>query len=312
MNELIRHIEYLLRSHDCVVIPGIGALLAEYKEAYYDVDAQMFYPPVREVVFNPSISHNDGLIANSVARREEISYETALRKVNEECNALRRQLDADGELSLGHIGNIRLNGDRMEFTPMADSAISPDLFRMSPVSVTRLADRDSESEKKVATILHLRKSSWVKIAASVAAVIIFAIFFSTPVLTDLRGLNFAGFITSQDVEPDEIIPVMPDIELCIAEPDTVDGCGMVDTTAVRAMIDIRKPYYLVVASLGNRQQAETFVKQHAGSSYRLEIVETETKTRVIANSGNSAREVMAVTENVDFAAEFPNAWPCHK
>lgn len=312
MNELIRHIEYLLRSHDCVVIPGIGALLAEYCEAHYDVETQTFYPPVRSVVFNPAIIHNDGLIANSVARREEISYEAALRKVNEECNALRRQLESDGELQLGHIGTISLKGDRMEFTPMADSAISPDLFGMNPIAITRLADRDSEPEKKEARILHLRKSGWIKVAASVAAVIVLAIFFSTPMLTDIRGLNFAGFMTVHEEESEIIEPVMPDIELCISTDIPADGYSVADTTAVRAMIDVNKPYYLVVASLGSRRQAETFVKQHAGSPYSLEIVETDTKTRVIANSGNSAREVMSVTENADFTAEFPNAWPCHK
>ncbi|MDE6465278.1 MAG: SPOR domain-containing protein, partial [Duncaniella sp.] len=60
MINLSSHIEYLLLRHDCVVVPGLGALLVHEVHARFDADSCTFMPPSRSLGFNPAVTHNDG------------------------------------------------------------------------------------------------------------------------------------------------------------------------------------------------------------------------------------------------------------
>lgn len=106
MNNLTTHIEYLLSSVDCVVIPGLGAVLAQSVSARYDSSVGVFLPPRRVYSFNCGLSDSDGLLISSVARAERVGYEAASRMVAEEVRSMRSALDAEGRLRLGRIGSL--------------------------------------------------------------------------------------------------------------------------------------------------------------------------------------------------------------
>ena len=52
MIELDRHIEILLLSNDCVIVPGLGGFMTHHVDARYDADDQMFLPPLRTLGFS--------------------------------------------------------------------------------------------------------------------------------------------------------------------------------------------------------------------------------------------------------------------
>lgn len=318
MNELIRHIEYLLRSHDCVVVPGFGAFVTQHHKAYYDAEKHCFFPPSVTVIFNPELNHNDGLLASSVSRKEKISFERATRLVTDEVAGMKLQLKADGELQTGHLGRFVMKDDKIIFHPENDNAVSPNLSYLKTIEITRICDRKTvDKPSSVSTKRHVTNiSGWGRIAASIAIIFVMGILFSTPILSDRDDINFAGmnFIQSEISDKNEEIQ-FTDIELNIAFPEySSDSFALADTTDARRpisrMLD-SDPYYLVVASLANKQQAETFVGQHAGK-WQLEIIERQGKTRVIATTGTSAGEVMKMTADKEFAGDFPDAWPCHR
>ncbi len=93
MNQIVRHIEYLLRSGDgCVVIPGVGAVLSRRVSACFDASTGRFMPPAVEYSFNGALSRSDGALASSVARSRGIAYEQAARIVDEAASDMRRAL----------------------------------------------------------------------------------------------------------------------------------------------------------------------------------------------------------------------------
>lgn len=47
MNHVIRHIEYLVPRHDCVVLPNWGAFIAHHQPSCYDEALGLMYPPLR-------------------------------------------------------------------------------------------------------------------------------------------------------------------------------------------------------------------------------------------------------------------------
>ena len=63
--ELERHIEILLLSNDCVIVPDLGGFMAHHREACYDEHDGMFLPPQRTLGFNPQLKLNDSLLAQS-------------------------------------------------------------------------------------------------------------------------------------------------------------------------------------------------------------------------------------------------------
>ncbi len=316
MNEITRHIEYLLRSHECVVVPGFGAFIAQHRPAHYDAENHLFYPPSTTVIFNPSLTHNDGLLASSVARRDGISFERAARLVNDETAAMRSQLQNDGELRAGHLGRFTFEEGKTIFYPTDTYSVAPANFRLKPVSVARICDRIGQPQK---TIEHSRPTiigmhRYLKVAASIVVILMMGILFSTPVSIDRSRVNYAA-ISLPEVKVTQPSVVTEMIELNILVPAVADGYAVADTTfsslTVRTRFNDNDPYYLVVASLANRTQAETFVKQHSGCC-RLEIIERTGKTRVIAATGTSAHEAMEPASLPEFTKQFPDAWPCHR
>ena len=74
MIEIDRHIEILLLSNDCVIVPGLGGFMTHHIQARYDADDQMFLPPLRTLGFNPQLTMNDSLLVQSYIEAYDISY----------------------------------------------------------------------------------------------------------------------------------------------------------------------------------------------------------------------------------------------
>ena len=81
MIELERHIEILLLSNDCVIVPNFGGFMAHHVEARYDDKDGSFLPPQRTLGFNPQLVLNDSLLAQSYIEAYDISYPDAIRRI---------------------------------------------------------------------------------------------------------------------------------------------------------------------------------------------------------------------------------------
>lgn len=110
MNLVIDHLEYLLRRHDCVTVPGIGALMVRYRPARFDSrNPLVLLPPSRELAFNGALVESDGMLESSVARRNGVSFEAASRIVEEETESLLEQLKKFGTIALGRLGELNFS-----------------------------------------------------------------------------------------------------------------------------------------------------------------------------------------------------------
>lgn len=144
MNTIAAHLEYLLRKHDCVVLPGMGALLCNYVPAHFD-DAVggVLNPPGRSLAFNELLSDSDGLLAASIARKEGIPYEAGVRRMNDEVEMLRRQLDDNGEFQLGRLGRFYRREGRLSFVADSLPSVNGFFYGLKPVAPVPLAVKDA-------------------------------------------------------------------------------------------------------------------------------------------------------------------------
>ena len=86
--ELERHIEILLLSNDCVIVPDLGGFMAHHVDARYDEEEHTFLPPLRTLGFNPQLKINDSLLALSYVEAYDISYPEAIQRIEDEVNEL--------------------------------------------------------------------------------------------------------------------------------------------------------------------------------------------------------------------------------
>ena len=104
MISMIEHIEYLMLSNDCVVVPGFGAFIAQYTSSHNCAQNSTFTSPKRSISFNASINHNDGLLANSIAKKASIPYAEALKQIEKSTTICRQALSDGSEVPFGRLG----------------------------------------------------------------------------------------------------------------------------------------------------------------------------------------------------------------
>jgi len=78
--------------YDCVIIPGLGGFVCNGRSAWYDDENEEMVPPSRDVIFNPNLIHNDGLLAQEIMRARDLSYSEAMKHVEDEASFMVRQL----------------------------------------------------------------------------------------------------------------------------------------------------------------------------------------------------------------------------
>ena len=97
--------------HDCVMLPGLGGFVCNPRSAWYDEAQQQIVPPSRDVLFNPRLTTNDGLVANELMAKHGVAYPEALRAVDALVDALKAQLDEGSTAELPGLGRLYQEDD---------------------------------------------------------------------------------------------------------------------------------------------------------------------------------------------------------
>ncbi len=168
MIQLQRHIEILLLSHDCVIVPGFGGFIAHHVDARYDDDDRLWLPPYRTLGFNAQLTLNDSLLVQSYVEAYDMSYPDALRQIEAEVEELKGILNSEGEYSMEALGTIRVNVEgSYEFEPCEAGILSPEEYGLSDFSFKRLVDargdRPVANEKPVATVAESTDATEVQV-----------------------------------------------------------------------------------------------------------------------------------------------------
>lgn len=145
VNELERHIEILLLSNDCVIVPDFGGFMAHHVDARYDGRDNMFLPPLRTVGFNPQLKMNDSLLAQSYVEAYDISYPEAIDRLANEVAEIRQRLENEGKYEINNIGTIYLNEDgNYTFEPCEAGILTPNYYGLGGFDMLSLSAQENE------------------------------------------------------------------------------------------------------------------------------------------------------------------------
>lgn len=180
VNELKRHIEILLLSNDCVIVPEFGGFMAHHVDARYDGRDNMFLPPLRTIGFNPQLTMNDSLLALSYVEAYDISYPEALNRIADEVAEIKQTLENTGRFELNDIGTIILNETgNYTFEPCEAGILTPELYGLGGFDMLPLAQISNTEAAEHTTVVEMtaeeykpaqqRESSDIKAEANIVS-----------------------------------------------------------------------------------------------------------------------------------------------
>ncbi len=150
MKELIAHIESLLLTNDCVIVPNFGGFITFRLPAKWIEEQQSFIPPARTIGFNPQLLLNDGLLVQSYMNYYGTSFPDANKRVMKAVRTLKKELYANGKIDLSRMGTLRMALDgTFHFTPYIDGLASPTLYGLKELHILPFLAQKEESREPV-------------------------------------------------------------------------------------------------------------------------------------------------------------------
>ncbi len=295
MIELERHIEILLLSNDCVIVPDLGGFMAHHVDACYDEQEHLFLPPMRTLGFNPQLKMNDSLLVQSYIEAYDLSYPEALRRIEAEVSELRQYLETDGQYELNDIGLLRLNDDgKLEFEPCEAGILTPELYGLSSLDMP-LLQQEAEAPASVASDINEAgqnelpaddnasqadtitiKMAWLRNLAATAAAILAFFLMTSPVEN-----------SSVEVQQSAFIPMPATVSPAEAEPKAK---ALTEATPEETVVT-EPQYCLVLASQVSKNNADIFIKQLSAKGFNeARQLETKKMRRVVYGHYNSETE----------------------
>ena len=330
--ELERHIEVLLLSNDCVIVPDLGGFMTHHVEAHYDEHDHMFIPPMRTLGFNPMLKMNDSLL---------LSYPEALRRIEREVSELKQTLEVEGFYELCDIGILSRNEDgKLIFEPCEAGLLTPELYGLSSFEMPQLEQTEKKpdakvaeqapkaasvalepvaEEKDVATSAIVIKMSWIRNTAAIALAVLAFFLMTTPVsnsghlsMSNLNNLLLMGMLP-KDTNMEKI-----DVTIQPAETDTQTVQKVQPAQTVPAEEQPQKPasqasdrgnYCIVIASYVTQKNADYFVSQlHKEGHAEAQVFMRNDVRRVIYGKFASESAAYNKLSTLRDQKQFKQAW----
>lgn len=267
-----QHISQLLYRYQCVTVPGFGAFLTETQPAQLHQASNAFYPPRKVVSFNGYLKHNDGLLANHIARTEKSTYEDAVEAIQSEIGIWRNILEINQKFTLKNIGELSLNSEKnVVFTPYEQNNFLKEAFGLnsfvSPVIKREVYKQEVEEieEKTPIAITEEKRHNynWLK--------------YTAVTLLALATAGSIGFKVYQDNVVKQNLMVEASVQQQVQ--DKIQEATFIIETPVPAVTftvkeDAPKPYHIVAGAFRVEENAQRTYEELSKLGYqprRLEV-----------------------------------------
>lgn len=332
MNKITLHIEYLLRKHECVIVPGLGAFVAVMQPAVFDSDSSLFLPPLRRVMFNATINSDDGLLANSYSRHSGKKYEKARRELDNDIEQLQCSLAQTGMVRIGNVGTLMKNEEgNISFAPSLSPENVMSELGCSPVSCLAVKKQEERGDINT-TVSDVRMvnrdkyyyipvhKTFVKVAASMLAIlaVAFAILVNPyrsshrsveasvmPIEKVLRLHTFGGRNVS---ESKNAVPV--EVKATIASKDKlpVTAAGKTSAAVADSTVAPSGKYNLVVGAFGTEVEAERYASSSSSADYDLSVAKWGRHYLVVMASENDRKKIVELLNSQLVKNQYSGAW----
>lgn len=317
MNNLFPHIEYLILRHECVIIPGLGAFMSSYVPARIDMENNQVIPPSRSITFNQSVVVDDGLLANSIARRHDISFEEARQSICHEVRLIKMKLASSGEAVCGRLGRLLIGEENtLSFIPTGNECSDAAHIGYIPARLEKHAESatdilqtasasgmSDDSAKENSDIYDTGSYYCLRINKTflrVASVILVVCAVALTVL-----LNPVPRESGE--QRASVVPVEALITAVDRKPAATDTATKV-TEPTDSQANHMPAHYLIVATFSSSKEAETYASKYSTDEFPLSTVASKKMTRVAIAASDNRDSLRMKLNSHAIAGRYPQAW----
>ncbi len=287
--DLSQHIIGLLKETDCVIVPDFGGFIANYLPANLDEAHRRILPPGKEILFNPKINKNDGMLIQYVSENEGLTYLQAKQYLQ----AFRDQAISDLYQGLPvkfeGLGYLQLTHSGAWTFVSSQPKVNTETFGLPALTLS-----EKKYSEPVLTIrpqqtisLPGRKSQWVRVAASVALLVAFSLF--------PKPGEMPQRLQTSNINPFSILsPTQSDPALTKSEEKIEDA---VSESLAQSNQTEKLPYVLVGGSFAHIENARNLFNELQQKSHHPELYELDNGWyRVTVDSYKSWNEALKAME----------------
>ncbi|MFT6850729.1 MAG: nucleoid DNA-binding protein [Sphingobacteriales bacterium] len=133
---LTPHINQLLFSEECVIIPGLGGFVASHSPARVDRISKTIHPPSKRIAFNESLRNNDGILASRISRVYSLAYADAIETVKTEVDSIKTEIKENGSFTLEGIGRLWMDKEeKLKFFYQPETNFLTNAFGLPEISI---------------------------------------------------------------------------------------------------------------------------------------------------------------------------------
>jgi cell division septation protein DedD len=319
MQTISFHIAYLLTTHECVVIPGLGAFVSSKVERNSPEDTKLLYPPAWFLGFNPDIRHNDGLLAHSLAKGENCSYKEACLLIQRYVEQVNDLLENQKEVQIPRVGKLERTTERkIVFTPALQLSCNAGHFGLYPFYMPDLQELEESHQRPVPPkdVIYIPVNRQIIHWATATAAAVVALFvLSTPLGNrTAHDPQFATMIsipaiTSPVAETPSLMEnasVQPEKE-ALTQVSTIPEKEQQPETVIP---EHNRYYYVVIASLPTATLAQQQLASYQKTGFSTPaVISKGNKHRIYVDKFEDKKEAETFLEK--FRLQYPqhrDAW----
>lgn len=325
----------MLYNYDCVIVPGFGAFVLNYKPATINLIQDSFSPPAKDIIFNSVVNRNDGLLADYISTKINATYDEALLILKDSVEELKINLNLGKKVSFKGLGIFSINREgNYQFD--ADKSLnlylgaygmisfnSPSVSRIGAAQriekKIRQKDYNVNDRKLISTV------AWSAAASILVLVIVTLTFFSTDVFRK-NNMNYSGvfsYFISRLYNNDISKPV-PEI----AKPVTIavqDSSSFKSDSLNNALVENKSvdenevtlqsesnpavKYYIIGGCFSIEENANNFVKELKEKGFDAVIIGKTNRGLVrVAYSSHTDQSLADNQLSKIHSSENPGAW----
>ncbi|MDR1981675.1 MAG: SPOR domain-containing protein [Tannerellaceae bacterium] len=323
MLRIVSHIERLLLVHDCVIVPQFGGFVLQSVPASYRRGDHLFNPMHKEIMFNSTLQHNDGLLSESYMKMYGVNYRKAYQMLEEDVEEIKSVLQKRMAVSLGAIGSFHMEKEgQIVFQAGDTEVISVDSYGLQPFHFKTLQSLQQEGYPLLAGENGRKKDAYyipvnrvlLRGIASVAAAITLFLVVSTPVKELNVATYTASFIpvemTAKPV-PKIIVPEKVPTETRVM-PKTVK-IAKKSPAALRQdkkeQVKDMPVYHVIIGSVQSDKQANEFISKVNRTQFKqVDKLLVHGRMRVSAGVFDTREQAVAYLSKVRTRTKYYDAW----
>ena len=338
------HIKRLLLVHDCVIVPKFGGFVLQAVPAM-QMKEHIFRPFQKEISFNVTLQHNDGLLLESYMQMYAVDSRQAGLMLEEDVMDMKNVLLQHKEFSMDELGTFTIG----EEGQMIFQSNETELFSISsyglPTFHFPVLELSQVEQKGVTFITPIEKKKdvyyipisrrLIRTAVASAAAIALFLLVSTPVKDIRQEAYTASFIPTEVIAQKSVIEEHvltkaqvqdssvkdePAEELITREVKKVlpkeltskkqsQPITKKQTTESTKVKSVPKMYHIVIASFPSEKQADEYLMGVDRTVCKhVSKVVRDGKYRIYADKFDNRKEAEAYMTNLRANPKYKDAW----